>query len=197
MNQRAKKSGFRSTLFGSKAGFLLLMVVMTFALVSISCGDNKTESTAASDKTSAGNGGGSAGGSGNATKPDACAIVTQADATRLFGMPASPEQGTPVTDPAMLGECLWTWDTDMDNQLLQFRIWNGAQYYSDSPGSQPVDVGEKGNIVMSDVLGVDVTWLQDGKTYQLSYSTAGSTVPDPTVKAEEVKNLAKKVEGQI
>lgn len=124
------------------------------------------------------------------------------DATKLFGKPASPEEGTPVYDTKMVGECLWTWDADTDNQLLQFRVWDGAQYYSDgpnydAPNSQPIDLGEKGNIDMSDVRGVDITWLQDGKTYEISYSTVGSAVPDPTVKAEQVKNIARKVEGQV
>lgn len=174
-----------------------IAAILIIALAAVSCGEEtKTESGAPADKAATGSGG-SSGSSGGSASSDACQIVTKEDATKLFGQTASPEEGTPVYDPKMVGECLWTWDTDTGNQLLQFRIWDGEQYYSDSPNSQPIDIGEKGNIVLNEFLGVDITWLQDGKTYSLSYSTSGSNVPDATTKAEEVKSLAKKVEGQV
>lgn len=164
------------------------------ALTAASCGgESKTGTSTPAGQS--GSGGDS--GSGSTLKLDACDIVTREDATKLFGMPASPEGGSPILDPKMVGECLWTWDTDTDNQLLQFYIWDGPQYYSDAPDSQPIDLGEKGNIVIADVLGVNITWLQDGKTYSLSYSTVGSAFPDPAMKLEEVKSLARKVEDQV
>ncbi|MDO8736261.1 MAG: hypothetical protein Q7K29_04170 [Thermoleophilia bacterium] len=209
MRKQKVTSGIRSCFPGSarflplnNAVYLLSIVALLMtAMFAISCGgDTKTGSTAAEKPAGTGDGSSgsdSSGGSGSAAAADACKVVTQADATKLFGMPAVAQEGTSVLDPKMASECLWTWDTDTDNQLLQLQIWNGAQYYSDAPNSQPLDLGEKGNIVMSDVLGVDITWLQDGKTYTLSYSTVGSAVPDPTVKVEDVKSLAKKVEGQV
>ena len=170
-----------------------IAVIMIIAMAAVSCGDETKTESAASDKASTS----STGSSGGSASSDACQIVTKEDATKLFGKTASPEEGTPVYDSKMVGECLWTWDTETDNQLLQFRIWDGEQYYSDSPNSQPIDLGDKGNIVLNEFLGVDITWLQDGKTYTLSYSTIGSSVPDATTKAEEVKSLARKVEGQV
>jgi len=128
----------------------------------------------------------------------ACNIVTEADATALFGKQAVKDEGALVTDPNMLGECLWTWDTDTSNQLIQFRVWNGEQYYGQEPaGSQSLDLGDKAFMTVGSLAGVDITWVQDGKTIQLSYSNIGDDVPDPATKVEEVKQLAQKASGQL
>jgi len=127
----------------------------------------------------------------------ACDIVTQQDATALFGQTASPQEGQLVVDPNLIGECLWTWDTATSNQLLQFRIWNGPQYYGAPSDSQPLDIGEKGYIRVHPLAGVDIEWVQNGKTISLSYSTIGSDIPNATTKVEELKTLARKVEKQL
>jgi hypothetical protein len=196
MYSKSKKSVTRNALLTIKTHHILLIVLMLLiATAMTACGEEtKTESSPSADKPASSEG---SGGSGSSAEADACKIVTQEDATKLFGKPAVAEEGSPVFDTKMVGECLWTWDTETGNQLLQFRIWDGEMYYSDSPNSQPIDIGEKGNIVMNEFLGVDITWLQDGKTYTLSYSTTGSGVPEATDNAEEVKILAKKVEGQV
>lgn len=128
---------------------------------------------------------------------DACAIVTRDDATRLFGKPASPYSGTPVLDPNMLGECLWTWDSDTSNHLLQFRIWNGERYYSAMPDSQPVDFAATGFIRSHPMAGVDVGWIQDGRTISLSYSTVGPDVPKAQTRVDAVKELAATVSSRM
>lgn len=170
----------------------LLMIALFFVAAVSGCGEEK---------------GGNAG--GGAEQPsaqanrsaddniDACKVVTQEDATKLFGKPASPQEGTPVLDPSLMSECLWTWDTEMSNQLLQFYIWNGEQYYGETPGAQSINLGDKGFIRVNEFAGVDIEWIQDGKTISLSYSTIGTEVPDATTKAEEVKSLARKIEGQL
>ncbi len=128
---------------------------------------------------------------------DACSIVTQQDATALFGQPASPQQGAATLDPNMIGECLWTWDTEGANQLLQFRIWNGARYYGASPGTEPFEIGEKGYIRAHPMAGVDIEWVQKDKTISLSYSTIGKGVPKATSKIEELKTLARRISSQL
>jgi hypothetical protein len=129
---------------------------------------------------------------------DACQIVTQADASTIFGEQATEDQGTPIADPNLLGDCLWTWDTETENQLIQFRIWNGEQYYGEpAPDSQPLDIGDKANIRVNEIAGVDIEWVQDGKTVSLSYSNIGQGLPDPASKVNDITTLAKKASAEL
>ena len=128
---------------------------------------------------------------------DACRLITQDDASTLFGKPANRDKGTPVIDPNLLGECLWSWEAETGNQLLQFRIWQGTQYYGSTPDSQPFDLGEKAYIRAHRVSGVDVEWVQEGRTISLSYSTVGPGTPDPLTRIEEMKQLARKAAAQL
>lgn len=163
----------------------LLLVLVVSACGGSSTGDN-------------GGGAQAAGQNGSSGQIDACSVVTQQDATQLFGKPASPQQGQLNVDPNMLGECLWTWDTETSNQLLQFRIWNGSQYYGNPPAnSQPLDIGDKGYIQLNEFAGVSIEWVQGDKTITLDYSTIGSDVPKATTKADAVKNLAQNVSKQM
>lgn len=142
---------------------------------------------------------GSAGGDSGAAaaKVDACGIVTQDDATQLFGQTASPYTGTPALDANMLGQCLWSWDSDTSSHLLQFHVWNGEQYYSTMPDSEPLDFVETGYIRIREVAGVDIAWLRNGKMVSLSYSTIGRDVPKAATKVGQVKQLALKVKADL
>lgn len=129
---------------------------------------------------------------------DACQVVTQADASAIFGETAIEDQGTPITDPNLLGECLWTWDTETANQLIQFRIWNGEQYYSEPEAdSQPLDIGDKGKIRVNEVAGIGIEWVQDGKTVSLSYSNIGPGLPDASTKVNDITTLARKASAEL
>lgn len=170
----------------------LVAVALAMIIVFAACGEEEKKGDSGQPATAAGG--------NSAATADACKIVTQEDASKLFGKPAVRDEGVPVVDPNMKSECIWTWDSpDADNQLLQFRVWNGTAYYAETGDSftKPIDLGEKGHIRVHEFAGVDVEWLQDGKTISLSYSTVGKGVPDPTTKVEEVKQLAKKVEGEL
>lgn len=137
-------------------------------------------------------------GAGDQKSIEACNAVTQQDATKIFGKPASEEESnTLVVDPNMLGECLWSYDTETSSQLIQFRVWNGEIYFAPTADSETFDIGDKGAIRVNTFAGVDVEWVQDGKTITLSYFTTGSDVPDATTKVEEVKALAKQVEDRL
>jgi hypothetical protein len=128
---------------------------------------------------------------------DACAIVTQDIATELFGDQAIQDEGTPVLDPNLMGECIWTWDTDLSNQLLQFRVWNGEVYYSETDGAEAIDLGDKGQIRVDDLGGIDITWVQDGNTVELSYFNIGPDVPEMQSKVQEMKDLAQQVSDDL
>lgn len=172
------------------AGVIALAVMMMFILAA--CGDESDEAQVDEivEKATEQSGGGEG-------KIDACDIVTEETATELFGQPASPEEGTPVIDPNMLGECLWTWDTEMSNQLLQFRVWNGDVYYGMPGDAEPYDIGEQGYIRVNELAGIDISWVQDGKTVEVSYFNIGPDAPPLESKVEEMKDLAKQVEGEL
>lgn len=133
------------------------------------------------------------------TAVDACAIVTQADATALFGQPAVRQEGQKIPVPIMIGECLWTWDTDTANQLLQFRVWSTESAYSrpEDGFTQPLELGDRGHVRAHPQGGVDIEWVQGGRMIGLSYSKVGSAVPSPTTKAEAMKELARTVAGRL
>lgn len=127
-------------------------------------------------------------------KVDACTIVTQQDATNLFGVTASPEPAD-VTGDLLLGQCHWTWDTGTENQLLQFYIWDPPEGYSTPSDSEPFAIGEKGNLrVVPGGPGqgfIDVMWVQAANTIVLGYSAIGSSnTPITQAKIDAVKALA-------
>lgn len=175
----------------SAPAVIIALSALTLLAVS-ACGGDSTTTSAAGGSDAA-----SRSSNDDAAKQDACKLVTQQDASALFGQPASAEEGDLALDANMTGECLWTYDTDTGNQLIQFRIWNGPQYYGELPDSQPFDIGEKGFVRTNEFTGVDIEWIQDGMTYTLSYSTTGTGVPKAPTKVEQVKSLAKKVEDQV
>ena len=132
-------------------------------------------------------------------KSDPCAFLTQTDATALFGKPAATYKGGAKTPDSRLNACGWDYVyPDNSSHLLQLVVYNSDIAYSQDPASTPFAIGDKGNVMVSDLSGVDVMWVQKGKTYLLSYSTVGpSAVPDDTTKAEEVKALAKTIATRL
>jgi hypothetical protein len=102
-----------------------------------------------------------------------------------------------VVDPALLGECLWQWDTETSSQLLQFYVWDGPEYHSVPTGSEPFAVGEQGYVLVGPVLGIDIQWVQDGRTIVLSYSKVGPDAPPVETKVDAMKALAQEVSGRL
>jgi hypothetical protein len=134
---------------------------------------------------------------GPAEKPatiDACAIVTAEDAATVFGQPASPDTGQGSV--TMIAQCLWTWDTETSNQLLQFHIWDPRGY--DMPeGAVPLDLGEGGYVLDHPLLGVDIAWLQGGHHITLAYSTVGPDAPKTGERVEQMVALARQVAERL
>jgi hypothetical protein len=125
---------------------------------------------------------------------DACAIVTQQDASDIFEGDAVKNTSTA---PLVLGECIWSQDTDMASQLLQIQIYDGEQFYADDPEAEPFDLGDKGKIAIDEFAGIDIQWVQDGMTVALSYFSFGEGVPDIQSKVGDMKSLAEKVSGEL
>lgn len=161
-----------------------------------SCGDD--------DEGASGGDGGLAGGGGgasSATKLDACRIVTEQDASALFGDPATRDEGPAVVDPALLGRCLWTYEVEDEvgsttSQLLQLYVWDGAAH-SVPPGSEPLDVGEDGYVDASEAIGVDIGWVQDDRAILLSYFSIGDDMPANLSRVEPMKTLAQEVSDRL
>ena len=132
-------------------------------------------------------------------KSDVCALLTQADATALFGKPAAKHTGGAETPDSRLNACGWDYVyPDNSSHLLQLVMYDSDIAYSQDPASKPFAIGDKGNVIVSDITGVDVMWVQKGKTLSLSYFTTGpSAVPDDTTKAELVKALAQTIAGRL
>jgi hypothetical protein len=125
---------------------------------------------------------------------DACAIVTAEDAAAVFGQPASPDTGH--SGVSMIAQCLWTWDTESSNQLLQFHIWDPRGY--DMPeNAEPLDLGEGGYVLNHPLLGVDIAWLQGGHHISLSYSTVGPDAPKAGERVEQMLALARQVADRL
>jgi hypothetical protein len=139
------------------------------------------------------------------TEPDAakfaaCSFISAKDAETLFGNPATQKQG-PTTP--LHGECDWEYDApDNSSHLLQLNIWTEDFYKQGGElvdsAAQPFAIGErKGNIKISDLTGIDISWVEKGRFIQLAYSTVGPSVPKATTKVEEVKALARKVSSAL
>jgi hypothetical protein len=136
----------------------------------------------------------------DAAKFAACTFITETDAEALFGHPATQRQG-PTTP--LHGECDWDYDApDNSSQLLQLNIWTEEFYKQGGEvvdaDAQPFAIGErKGNIKVSDLTGIDISWVEKGRFIQMSYSTVGPSVPKATTQVEEVKALAKRVSAAL
>jgi len=150
------------------------------------------------DDGGAGSNGGGAGSNGSAAL-DACSVVTQADATALFGQPAVRQpQSVPIVDPGLLGECVWTWDTEMSSQLLQFYVWGSPEYHSTAPdGAQTLPIGEQGYLTVAESVGIDAEWIQDDHTIVLSYFKIGPEAPELATQVEPMKALAQQVSDAL
>jgi hypothetical protein len=176
---------------------ITLTVVCMSAVLCLAC--SKAGSEAGGDKSSTPNTPNSAAEPAKPRKSDPCALLTQTDATALFGKPAATYKGGAKTPDSRLNACGWDYVyPDNSSHLLQLVVYDSDIAYSQDPASTPFAIGDKGNVMVSDLSGVDVMWVQKGKTYSLSYFTVGpSAVPDDTTKAEQVKALAKTIAARL
>lgn len=176
-----------------KRSFAIIAAVaaVALALMSAACGDEEQGIDEAIDKAVQ-QAEDQLGESGDTI--DACAILTSEDASDLFGAEAKQDESTA---PLVLGECIWSNETETGSQLLQMQIYSGEQFYSEDEGAETFDIGDKGNIKVDAFSGIDIQWVQDGKTVALSYFNLGEGVPEVQSKVEEMKALALKVSDEL
>lgn len=165
-----------------------LLPALCAALLVIMAGCNAGEEAAPAGKPETG------GAAPQAPAVGACELVSQQDASALFGQPAAPQSGPSAM--YMIDQCMWAWDTDTAGQLLQFQIWDPIAY-SAPGGSEPLDLGEGGYIDRNAYMGVDLAWIQDGRMITFAYSSVGPVTPPAKDRAEQLLALARQVADRL
>jgi hypothetical protein len=141
--------------------------------------------------------------------PDACALVTLEDATTLFATPAEEQEDA---SPVDLGSsCIYgtpeTEDLGSVSHLLQVRAFGGEQFYGAEAfedEEEIEDLGDRAFVRTSEggLGGVDVQFVQEGKTVSINYSTINIGVDDanqvdPADREQQVVDLARQASGRL
>jgi hypothetical protein len=125
----------------------------------------------------------------------ACSLLTPADATTLFGVPAQPR----IDDQpkGVASQCLYE-SPGLDGQLVQFRIFANERYYSKNlveDGKPITGLGTKAYIDTQGPDGiVDLQFVNDGKVYALAYS---NTSGDASTRASNLELLARTIDDRL
>jgi len=176
-------------------------VLAAMVLVVGACGGSDDESAdSSSDAKSAQESGGSKKSGASASADAACERVTEADATSLFGAAATKgTDSSPVASAA--SACIWeAEDSSGHKYLLQSRVYDGEQYYGEAlfdSAERISGLGDKA-FVNKGRVGVEVQYVQDGKTYSVNYSiiNVGADSPKyPTEQADELIGIVKRNAG--
>jgi hypothetical protein len=139
--------------------------------------------------------------------PDACELVTEADAAELFGEPARRRESTPVVD--LGAECLWenveAEVVGREAHLLQVHVYAGEQFYSEQvyDDARALEgLGERA-FVSTEALGggVIVSWADDGLVFDIDYTIIDFSPADDqgqaTAKADAVVELARRAADRV
>lgn len=173
------------------------VAAVALALVASACGGDDDDAAGGDDSTQQTDGGASDDGK---DEIDACAIVSQEDATEIFGAEATTSDlgVSPVPDQFLDGVCGWDWDSpEADSQLIQFYVWSGKQFFSaaGANGAEAYDIGDEGWIKVVDQ-SVDFMWLHGDQTVSLSLFTIGD-IPDNPDRVDQMKALAAKIDAAL
>lgn len=174
----------------------------------VGCGGRGGHASAAGGDDSAAGGdvsaaGGSATGvaaeaTGNSGSVDACRLVTGADATALFGRPASSQKPEMAPLPDQIGVCQWGWVGAERTQQLSLTIMSDpGDHYVAIEGARPLDLGEKSQLVIDETtLSMDIDWVQNGEFLHLHYTAAPYNAFDKS-EAGPLQSLAREISGRF
>jgi hypothetical protein len=139
-----------------RTGQVLASLVVA-ALVLAACGGDD-EAGSGPEAASQEEADGTGQGDGDGTEiGDPCEIVTQSDAEAVLGEPVDAEAEREA--PLALGQCVWNATAADSFGQLQFRVYEGASYYSEpAEGAEPFDVGDPAYIRVDE--GFDVIDIQ-------------------------------------
>jgi hypothetical protein len=126
---------------------------------------------------------------------DACTILTTAQATTFFGVPARPRvEGRPKS---VASQCIYE-SPGLDGQLLQFRIFDDPSYYSKALVADGEPVTGLGTKAYLDAEGpdgiVDLQFVNGDKVYALAYSNAAG---DAATRAAKLELLARAIDDRL
>jgi hypothetical protein len=137
----------------------------------------------------------------------ACALITQADATKLFGYAAKSKKAD--NSVGADSACVWEADTNPDpssiddiSYLLQIRVYDSEQAYNEQYMANPKSLPGIGDKAFTNVQGprVQAEFVKDGKTVLIEYSI-NAIAADPKPKAsdqqDEIVALAGTAAGRL
>jgi hypothetical protein len=156
-----------------------------------------TQTSSATQVASAANGSGTG---------EACELVRQDDATKLFGHPASPKVDPSGLKPAD-SVCLWEYKSNPGKSddviyLLQVRIYPTAAFYGVKtyPGAKPVTgLGDRAFVTEPMGLrGVMLQYVKNGKTYTFAYAINAieGDKPDPSQMPGQLEGLVREADAR-
>jgi hypothetical protein len=164
---------------------LLIVVALVLTLGVASCGgDDDTDVSSPPPATDV-----------ETASQAACSLLSPADATTLFGVPAQPRIDDQPNSVA--SQCIYE-SPGLDGQLLQFRIFPDERYYSKAlveDGTRVTGLGKKAYIDTQGPDGiVDLQFVNDGKVYALAYSNAAG---DAAARASHLELLARAIDDRL
>lgn len=190
------------------------VVVAVVALAACGGGSSKSSASGSTNTTvrsatSGGSGttssGSSSSGGSSSANTQACDLVTQSQATTLFGHPAQTK--APAGAGISASQCLWGADTTPGKlgdtiYLLQVHVYNGEQFYGERiyTSAEHLDgIGDKAFVAKQGNIET-VQFVKNGKTVSIAYSVnnignAGSV--DPASQKADVVALAKTAAGRM
>jgi hypothetical protein len=182
---RPRTGGYRDVVHRSVGTRLLLssLVALVLVVALAACGSDDDSSSNPTNPTP------------KTAVDAACKLLTAADATTLFGLPAEVRvEGRPKS---VASQCIYQ-SPVIDGQLLQFRIFDDPTYYSKAlvdDGEVVTGLGRKAYIDAQGPDGiVDLQFVNDGRVYALAYSNASG---DAATRATKLELLARAIDDRL
>lgn len=167
----------------------------------VGCGGHDAKASAAGNDSSAAGGNtasASAKTTGSSASVDACQLLTKADATALFGQPASSQEPEMAPLPDQIGVCQWGWVGAEQTQQVSLKIMTSpGDHYFAIDNAQPLHLGDKGQLVIDETtLSMDIDWVQSDKFFDLHYTASPYQAFDRS-KADPLESLAHEISGRL
>jgi hypothetical protein len=151
-----------------RAGGLVVAAVLAIA----ACGGGSSKDASPNSNSNSNSNASTNAGGKRTDSTTACKVVTQADASKLFGVEAKEgDNASPGNESSV---CVWEADDDADHgYLLQVRVYDDVFHYGEDFMDGAVKVaglGDKAFVSAKDTIaGTDVQFVKDGKTFAVNY----------------------------
>lgn len=120
---------------------------------------------------------------------DGCDIVTEADGEELLGEPVVLQSEDGINATMLLASCSWGVDTEFSFKLLQFYVYDGAQFFggeafADEEGFERID-GLGDDAFFLPGMGLQLQVLDGDRSIMLDAS--GFNVDDPDFTEDRIR----------